>query len=217
MKNLEFNKIAAAILTAGLIAMLAGTFADMFYHPHEAKTRGYAIEGLTGNSAAEEPEAFNLAKLLAQADAEKGKKVSKKCISCHSFEQDGEHKVGPNLWAILGGGKAKKSGFAYSNAFTALEGSWDVDGMYAFLNNPKAYVKGTKMSFAGLKKPQQVADMIAYMKQQGSGNVAFPEYVPEVEVMETDGIETENALEEGVEIINEAQIIEVQEAQEAPQ
>lgn len=165
--DLEFNKMAAAVLTAGLIAIAAGKVADYLYDPEtDVNTPGYEIAEAdsSASGAAAEEEVFDLAALMAAADAASGQKTAKKCVSCHSFDQGGKHGIGPNLYAIMGDAQAGRAGYAYSSALTGLGGTWTREDMYAFLNKPKAYAKGTKMTFIGLKKPQQVANVIAYLE-----------------------------------------------------
>ena len=101
---------------------------------------------------------------MAAANAEAGAKVIKKCVSCHSFDQNGSNKIGPNLWKIVGATKGVKADFAYSKAMVGLGGVWDEENLYHFLNKPGKYVPGTKMAFAGLSKPEDIASVIAYLK-----------------------------------------------------
>ncbi len=97
-------------------------------------------------------------------DAGKGEKVAKKCAACHTFDKDGKDKVGPNLFGIVGKEVGKKEGFGYSDVMAAKGGTWTEEELDAFLKKPKDYLKGTKMTFAGIKKESQRADLIAYLK-----------------------------------------------------
>lgn len=101
--------------------------------------------------------------MLASATAEAGKKVSKKCAACHSFTKGGPNKVGPNLWNIVGGKAASVAGYKYSGAMKDMAANWEFEELNKFLFKPKAYLKGTKMSFAGLKKSSDRAAIIAYL------------------------------------------------------
>lgn len=104
---------------------------------------------------------------LAEGSADAGAAVFKKCAACHAVGEGAKNKVGPELNAIIGRKVAAIEGFNYSPAFKAKaeEGwVWDEAHLSEYLANPKAYIKGTKMAFAGLKKPEDVADVIAYLK-----------------------------------------------------
>jgi cytochrome c len=178
MKNLESNKIIASILLAGLIAMLCGFFTNLFYHPKtNLEKRGYEVTVIDNSAAGQEQEEQKeivISDLMKIASYEKGKTLSKKCAACHSFEKDGPNKVGPNLWNILGANIASKPGYSYSKALESIEGNWGYDSMYHFLNNPKKYAPGTKMSFIGLKKPDDVAAMIEFLRNNSDTPLPLP-------------------------------------------
>ena len=103
---------------------------------------------------------------LAEGDAAKGEKVFKKCKVCHSFDP-GKKKIGPHLKGVVGRKAGAVEGYKYSKAMAAAEITWDEVNLDKFLTKPKAFLKKTKMSFAGLKKEGQRADLIAYLKAQG--------------------------------------------------
>lgn len=174
--SLEVNKIAAAVLLAGIIGIGVGKVSSVLYQPEETETRGYTIagaedgdeEGGFGDAMAKDAPESILA-FLGAADVASGEKTFKtKCATCHTPEQGGAHKQGPNLWSIVGSGKAGKSGFSYSSAMQEKAGSWGFQELSEFLTKPAKYVKGTRMAFAGLKKPQDRADLIAYLNSLGS-------------------------------------------------
>jgi cytochrome c len=170
------NKIAAAILSAGLLAMITGFAAHMLYHPKELEKQAYII-------ASEAPVAVSTAALptgpepvmamLASASADAGKKVTKKCAACHSFTKGGPNKVGPNLWNIVGGKPALTAGYKYSGAMKSMVVNWEFEELNKFLYKPKAYLKGTKMSFAGLKKASDRAAVIAYLTSLSDSPKSF--------------------------------------------
>lgn len=114
--------------------------------------------------AAEKP----LPQRLAAADPKKGQAIARKCQSCHSLEQGGGTKVGPNLYGVAGRPKGSVPGFAYSDALKKLGGAWSDEDLDHFLTKPSAFAKGTKMTFAGLPDPQERADVIAYLHSLGS-------------------------------------------------
>jgi cytochrome c len=178
MKNLESNKIVASILLAGLIAMLCGFFTNLFYHPKtNLEKRGYKVAVIDTSAAAqkqEEQEEIVIADLMKVASFEKGKSLSKKCTACHSFNNGGPNKIGPNLWNILGANIASKPDYTYSKALDSIEGEWTYDAMYQFLNKPKKYAPGTKMSFIGLKKPTDVAAMIEFLRSNSENPLPLP-------------------------------------------
>ncbi len=164
--SLEANKIVGAILTAGIIASASGNLARILYKPHELEEPIFKV------AAAEQPEATAQAApaeqpfsaLLASADPDNGAKIAKKCLSCHTVDKGGKDKVGPNLWDVVGRPVAAREGFGYSDALKNLGGEWTYDRLNAFLRNPKEFAPGTKMSFAGLKKAEDRADLIAWLR-----------------------------------------------------
>lgn len=177
MSGLELNKIAAAVLLGGLIAMLAGTFSTWIYpDDYDPEKRGFqiAVSDDTSSTGAKVEEKVDLIALLTAADPAAGKKVAKKCLACHTFDKGGANKVGPNLWNILGDKFAHTDDFQYSEAFYSLNGGWDYENLYEFLNNPKKYVKGTKMAFAGIKKPKDLANIIYYMRSLSDKPLPLP-------------------------------------------
>ena len=165
---LRFNKIAGGLLAAFLFALFLGYGSDMIYHI-EYEAEGYPIEvqevasvssGSTQQSAEVEPVSL----LLAMADPAQGESVAKKCAACHIFMADGPKKTGPSLWNIIGSPVANNAEFGYSDALAGFGGVWDYETLNAFLANPKGLVKGTRMSFAGLRKVNDRAALIAYLR-----------------------------------------------------
>ena len=173
MSGLELNKIAAALLLSALIAMIVGLVANILYKPKlSLATRGYSVEVVGGedpDSGSAKEVVIDIPKLMASANAEEGAKVVKKCLACHSLEQGGANKIGPNLWKVLGGPKAHRSDFPYSKALASAGGVWDEDSMFHFLHKPGKFLPGTKMSFVGLSNPQDIANVIAYFKTNVGG------------------------------------------------
>tara|TARA_R110000796_G_scaffold243825_1_gene366609 strand:+ start:763 stop:1143 length:381 start_codon:yes stop_codon:yes gene_type:complete len=100
-------------------------------------------------------------------DATKGEKVFRKCKTCHTVEKDGKNKVGPNLFGVVGRKAGAVEGFKYSSAMAESGLTWDEATLNKFLEKPKDVVKKTKMVFPGLRKDDERADVIAYMKQHG--------------------------------------------------
>lgn len=165
---LFWNKVAGAILSAGLLAMVTGFAAHLLYHPKVPEKQAYVIASVEPKGDAtqkEEPAGPEpIVDKLASAKPADGEKVAKKCAACHSFEKGGPNKVGPNLWNVIGSKPGQAEGFSFSSSMKGLEGEWDYEKLNQFLYNPKGFVKGTKMSFAGLKKTEDRADVIAYLR-----------------------------------------------------
>jgi cytochrome c len=174
MDGLELNKLAASILLAGVIAMGVGFITDILYSPNlDPDKRGYyvEVEDEAGSEQAkkqqkEQEKEIDIAALMQKADAETGKAVFKKCSTCHTISKGGPNRVGPNLWNVYNSEKASDSKFAYSNALKNKGGTWDNESLFHFINNPRKYISGTKMSFGGLRSPKDIANLIAYLKQQ---------------------------------------------------
>ena len=144
---------------------------------HEKPTKfGYPVEGVADSGGGGEAAVADvpIAALLPTADAAKGADVFKKCAACHTINQGGANGVGPNLYATVGEAIAQgKAGYDFSGALKAVGGSWDFDKLNAWLTSPRKFADGTKMTFAGLSNPQDRANVILYLNQQGS-NLPLP-------------------------------------------
>jgi cytochrome c len=164
--SLEFNKICAAVLVGGICASLSGFIAQVLVHPKPLKEAVFAIapseKEPPGGAAAAPPEPIE--KLLASADPKAGQEVAKKCAQCHTFDQGGKPKIGPNLYGVVGGKKGHEQGFSYSQAMLDKGGDWSPEDLNQFLTKPSAFVKGTKMTFAGLPKAEDRANVIKYLE-----------------------------------------------------
>lgn len=170
----QFNTIAGWTLAAGIVALGATIVTGQLFKHHPVESGGYAVESADGGAeggAAKDPP---IALLMQTADATKGAEVFKKCASCHTINNGGANGIGPNLWGTMGEEIGKgKAGYAFSAALSGHGGKWDFDSMDAWLKSPKKFADGTKMSFAGLSKPEDRANLIAYMNAQGS-NLPLP-------------------------------------------
>ena len=182
MNSFEFNKIAGAVLGTALGVMALGIVAEIIYEPERPEKPGYVIavaatgEGEAAGPAA--PEVAPIAVRLASASVEKGQAATKVCQACHTFDKGGPNKVGPNLWNVVGHPVINPAiGFNYSDAMKAkgAEGmTWTYDNLDQFLADPKGFIPKTAMGFAGVKKPDQRADVIAYLRTLSDSPVPLP-------------------------------------------
>ncbi|KQT78697.1 cytochrome C [Methylobacterium sp. Leaf466] len=166
MDSFELNKVAGAVLGTLLFAMGSGFVAELIYSSKPAGGAGYALPepvaatGAPAAAAKVEP----IAVRLASASAEKGQAGSKACQACHSFDKASANKVGPGLWEVVDRKLGSHAGFEYSAGLKEKGGVWDYAQLDGFLENPKGYIKGTKMAYAGISSPQERANVIAYLR-----------------------------------------------------
>ena len=153
--------------------MMAGFISHVVYHPHIPEQDAYPVEvtdpaaaGAAG-AAAPVAEAEPIGDLMATADITQGEKLFKVCAACHTIDVGGANRVGPNLAGIVGAKHAHAAGFAYSDALKAKAGeTWTAESLNAFLWNPKKTITGTKMGYAGMKKPEDRAALIKYLQSK---------------------------------------------------
>jgi cytochrome c len=172
MSSFEWNKIIASVLTAMIVAMVTGIVAQMIVHPAHLEKAAYlppGAEGETGAAPAEaaaapaKPDPIDMAK----ADPKRGEQVAKVCLQCHTFGKGEANKIGPNLFGVVGDNEniATVQGYTFSSALLAdKDKKWDPDELNVWLWKPQEFAKGTKMTFAGLPKAQDRADVIAYLQ-----------------------------------------------------
>ncbi len=174
------NIIAMMGLGAAIVALGATLVSTEFFKSERPEKMGYVVEGVeeTGEGGGAAAVKVDIGTMMASAEETKGAEVFKKCASCHTIAQGGANGIGPNLWATLGEEIGKgKGGYAFSDALSGKGGKWDFASMDAWLTSPKAFAPGTKMSFAGISKPEDRANLLAYLNSQGS-NLPMPTPAP---------------------------------------
>lgn len=177
----SFNKIFAAVLIAGIAAYLSSFIANKVVHSEELEQDAVVIAGKADDKEHHAGEAKkddgveSVDALLAGADIERGAKVAKACAACHSFDKGGATKTGPALWDVIGRARGSVDGFKYSKGMEEIGGSWDYASLNEFLFKPKAYIKGTKMTYAGIKKTEDRAAVIAWLRTLADSPAALPE------------------------------------------
>lgn len=180
--SMETNKIFGAILLALLIGTMSGFIAEVLVHPKALEKPAYviAVPEAAAPADAAAPAGGGgapaaIGPLLAKADAGAGQTAAKACAACHSFNKGEAAKVGPNLYGVVGGPKAHQQGFGYSDAIAKKGGEWGYEELNQFLHDPKGYAPGTKMTFAGVKKDQERANIIAYLRSLSDNPPPLPQ------------------------------------------
>jgi cytochrome c len=177
MDSFELNKILGAVLATCLFLLSLNIGASAVFAPKKPEKPGYDVvvqekakPGETPAAAQDEP----IEKLLASASIEKGEASAKKCAACHTFAKGEPNRVGPNLYGVVGRARASAPSFNYSAAMKAKGGNWSVEDLNAFLANPKGFVPGTSMGFAGLPRGSERADVITYLNSKSDSPQALP-------------------------------------------
>ena len=165
----SFNTVAGCILASALFAMVVGKVSNALVHPHKLDKPAIAVSdeapATAATAAAPAADLAPIGPKLAGASVDAGKAIfAKQCATCHTVDKGGANKVGPNLWNIVDRKKAGHEGFSYSSGLQAKGGDWTYEDLNHMIFKPTAYVKGTKMAFAGLAKEPERADVIAYLR-----------------------------------------------------
>jgi cytochrome c len=183
MDSFYFNKIAGAVLSCLLLLVGLRTFVDIFYPKGEAQSAQTIV--VTTNpvpSAAPEANAPQQQAqqdppadvVLASANADAGQNGAKQCGTCHNWTKGSGTKVGPSLYGVVGRDIGKHPGFSYSPAMQQHGGKWTPEDLYTYLRNPKEAIPGNKMAFAGVKNPQERANIIAFLDKQSDNPEPLP-------------------------------------------
>jgi cytochrome c len=175
MSGLELNKIAGAVLTAALFFMVIGFIGDALVQPKKHSAASVTVTASKAPAAPVKAEPLPpIAPLLASADVAAGKKGANKCKACHDLTSAKANKIGPPLWDIVSADKHAIGGYSYSKAMMGMGGKWTYEDLNKFLANPKGFIKGTKMVFAGVKKAKDRANLIAFLRSLSDSPKPMP-------------------------------------------
>lgn len=184
MESWDWNKIIGAVLATLLFVMVVRTVTEVVYDAPMPAKPGYVVEGVQeassgGASAAPAAEQIpDWGTVLPAADVKAGEQVAQRCAQCHDWSKGGPDKIGPNLWGVVGRARATHPGFSYSSAMMANHDPWTFDKLFVYLKSPASMVPGTKMSFAGLRSPQDRINLLAYLRTQSDSPLPIPAPAP---------------------------------------
>jgi len=179
MDSFELNKIIAAILMVVLLVIGLGKIADGVFHVKKPKNPGYQIEVenkliSATSQATEVVEKIDIAAVMALGDIASGEKIFKKCAACHSINKGGKNKIGPALYNVVGRAVGGVDNYKYSKTLASYNKEWTFEELNGFLTKPSSYLKGTKMSYAGLRKEKDRASVIKYLNQNSDSPKLLP-------------------------------------------
>tara|TARA_B110001454_G_scaffold148289_1_gene137702 strand:- start:253 stop:792 length:540 start_codon:yes stop_codon:yes gene_type:complete len=179
MDSFELNKIIAAILMVALLIIGLNKIADRVFHVDKPEKPGYKVEVESQSTASisettETAKKIDIAAIMASGDLDAGKKIFKKCASCHSIVKDGGNKIGPALYNVVGRAVGGVSDYKYSKALATYGKEWTFKELNSFLTKPATYLRGTKMAYAGLRKEGDRASIIMYLNQNSDSPRPLP-------------------------------------------
>ncbi|MEM9341722.1 MAG: c-type cytochrome [Pseudomonadota bacterium] len=166
LDTMTWTKAAGGFLLAFLVLMLGGWLAESIYHVGADSEAAYVVEVEEDAPVEDDTPAVPFAEVFAAADAGKGERLWRQCSACHRLE-DGANGTGPHLYAVVGRDIGSIPGFGYSEILTTLEGDWTPEALSGFLEDPRGYASGTKMSYAGMDDVEDRANLIAYLQSFG--------------------------------------------------
>ena len=176
MDSFELNKIIAAIILVVLLIIGLDKVSDSVFQVNKPEKPGYMVEVIVQSTtnASESVEKFDVVAFMAMGDLDVGKKIFKKCASCHSIAKGGGQKIGPALYNVVGRTVGGVTEYKYSKALASYGKNWTFEELNGFLIKPTTYLKGTKMAFAGLKKETERASVIKYLNQNNDNPKQLP-------------------------------------------
>ena len=179
MDSFELNKIIAAILMVVLLVIGLGKIADGIFHVERPKNPGYQVEvesqlALETSQITEMVKIIDITAVMALGDIINGEKIFKKCAACHSINKGGKNKIGPALYNVVGRAVGGVDNYKYSKTLASYGKDWTFEELNGFLTKPSSYLKGTKMSYAGLRKEKDRASVIKYLNQNSDSPKLLP-------------------------------------------
>ena len=179
MDSFELNKIIAAVLMVALLVIGLGKISDAVFHVKKPKNPGYRVEvesqlASTTSQSTNIIETIDIAAIMALGDVASGEKIFKKCAACHSVNKGGKNKIGPALYNVVGRAVGGVVDYKYSKTLASYNKEWTFEELNGFLTKPSSYLKGTKMSYAGLRKEKDRASVIKYLNQNSDNPKLLP-------------------------------------------
>ena len=172
------NKIIVSIVFAIILVLGINKVRDVIFYVEKPEKSAYQVASVTTVASTESSESSsetgNIMAVFASTSAAEGAKVFKKCAACHSIAEGGKNKIGPALWGVLGRQAGSLPDYKYSKAMAAYGKKWSFEEMNGFLLKPKDWIKGTKMSYAGLKKEKDRASVILFMNSKSDNPLPTP-------------------------------------------